>query len=253
MYDTAHLQVQGGSYDDGTRTITFDSSGVPDFAALPPSKTGRLTFSVPLKAGLSGSSLGGGTTFFVKATATFSTTNVPTGVDGTEVSALDSVITKIGSQPALAQAALYDNGAGSGPMPPTVGAETAFTIRWQLTNPGNDVRNAVVAATLPPGVTFKGNAATANGTAPAYDKTRNTVTWIVGTLPFGTGNGTARYEATFQVSIKPSSNQQGSSVKLITAATLSGVDAFTGLNVQSIQRDLTTDNVENHLNAGRVQ
>lgn len=253
MYDTAHLQVQGGSYDDGTRTITFDSSGVPDFSALPPGKTGRLTFSIPLKVGVSDGSLGGAKTFFVKATAQFSTTNVPTGVDGTEVSALDSVITKIGSQPALAQAALYDNNAGSGPMPPTVGAETTFTIRWQLTNPGNDVRNAVVTGTLPPGVTFKGGAATANGTAPAYDKTRNTVTWVVGTLPFGTGNGTARYEATFQVSIKPSSNQSGQSVKLITAATLSGVDGFTGLNVQSIQRDLTTDNVENHLNAGRVQ
>jgi uncharacterized repeat protein (TIGR01451 family) len=253
MYDTSRLISTQGSYDDSTRTLSFNSGGVSDFAAFPPGRTGKLTFSVPLKAGLSGSTLGGAKTFYVKATAQLSTTNVPTGIDGTEVSANDSVITKIGSQPSLASAALFDNGAGSGSLPPVVGSETALTIRWQLTNPGNDVRNAVVTATLPTGVTFKGGAATANGTAPTYDSNRNIVTWSVGTLPFGTGNGTARYEATFQVSIKPSANQKGSSVKLLTATALTGVDSFTGLNVQSNARDVTTDDVENHLNQGRVQ
>lgn len=197
--------------------------------------------------------MGGASSFFVKATAKLSTSNVPSGIDGNEVFALDSVITKIGSQPALAQAALYDNGAGSGPMPPVVGSETTFTMRWQLTNPGNDVRTAKVTATLPPGVSFKGASTATNGMPPVYDQTRNTVTWTVGTLAFGTGNGTPRYEATFKISIKPSSSQQNTTVKLISGSTLSGTDGFTGQTVQSKPNDLTTASVEGHLNEGTVQ
>lgn len=252
MYDTAHLQSSQGFYDDGARTLMFDSAGVPDFASLPPGRTGKLTFSIPLKPGLSGAS-GGAKNFFVKATARLSTSNVPSGLDGSEVFATDSVVTKIGSQPTLTQAILYDDGAGSGPMPPVVGSETTYTVRWQLTNPGNDVRDAKVIATLPPGVTFKDATTATNGTPPLYDRTKSTVTWSVGTLPFGTGSGMPRYEAKFQISIKPSSNQQNQSVKLITSASLSGTDSFTSQAVGSSPRDLTTDSVENHLNDGRVQ
>lgn len=253
MYDVSRLETQQGFFDDNTRTLAFDSAGVPDFGSLPPGRTGRLSFSIPLKAGLSGSSIGGASTFFVKATARLSTGNVPSGVDVNEVFALDSVITKIGSQPSLMQSALYDNGAGSGAWPPAVGQETTLTMRWQLTNPGNDIRNAKVVATLAPGVTYKAAPTATNGTPPVFDSTNNTVTWTVGTLPYGTGNGTPRYEATFKVSIKPSSSQQNSSVKLITGSTLTGTDGYTGQAVQSRPNDLTTDTVEGHLNEGRVQ
>lgn len=253
MYDVSRLQTQQGFFDDVTRILAYDSAGVPDFSALTPGRTGRLTFSIPLKAGLSGSTIGGSSSFFVKATARLSTSQVPSGIDGTEVFALDSVITKIGSQPTLTQAALYDNGAGSGPVPPIVGSETLYTLRWQLTNPGNDVRDAKVTATLPPGVTYKDAPTATNGTPPMYDRTRSTVTWVVGTLPFGTGNGTPRYEATFKISIKPSSPQQHTTIKLISGSALSGTDGFTGQAVQSKPRDLTTNDVEGHLNEGVVQ
>ena len=253
MYDIPTLQSQQGFYDDSTRTLAYDSAGVPDLGALTPGRTGRLTFSIRLKAGLSGSSIGGTSSFFVKATARLSTSNVPSGIDGNEVFALDSAITKIGSQPTLTQAVLYDNGAGSGPLPPVVGSETVYTIRWQLTNPGNDIRDAKVIATLPPGVTFKDAPTVTNGTPPVFDRTRNAVTWTVGTLPYGTGNGTPRYEATFKISIKPSSPQQNTTIKLITGSTLSGTDGFTGQAVQSKPKDLTTNDVEGHLNEGVVQ
>ncbi len=253
MYDTAKLRADDGFYDDATRTLVYDSAGIPNFSSLSPGASGKIFFSIPLKSGLSGSSLGGAKSFFVKATARLSTPNVPSGVDGAEVSALDSVITKIGSQPTLSQSVLYDDGAGTGPLPPKVGAETVFTIRWQLTNPGNDVRDSVVTATLPPGVTFKDAASATHGTPPVYNRTRNTITWSVGLLPFGTGNGTPRYEARFQISIKPASNQVGSSVSLVGAATLQGTDSFTGQAILSKLRDWSTDSIEGHPDDGRVQ
>lgn len=253
MFDTSQLDSLEGFFDDSSSTLVFDSGGVSDFAALPPNRTGRLTFSVPLKRGISGAAIGGSPSSYVKATARFSTANVPTGVDSDEIFALDSVITKIGAQPSLAQAVLYDDPFGSGPLPPTVGSETTVTVRWQLTNPGNDIRSTVVTASLPPGISFKGGAQTDHGTAPSYDATTKKVTWDVGSLPFGTGNYNPRYEATFQVSITPSSTQVGLTPKLVTGSILTGTDGFTGQAVQSAPRDLSTADIENHDNEGRVQ
>ncbi len=206
---------------------------------------------MPLKSGLSGGT--GASSVFVKATARISTTNVPAGAGAGEVSALDSLITKISTQPAFTSAILYDDGKGSGPMPPQVGQETTYTVRWQVANPGNTVRDAKVTATLPPGVTFNGMAVAVNGgSAPTFDANRNTVTWNIGTLPFGTGNGSARYEATFGISIRPGSNQVGALIPLVTRATLTGTDSFTTQPIEVTLRDADTQSVENHSQDGRV-
>ncbi len=250
MYDTANLRVDNGSFDDATNTVTFNASGVPAFAQLGPNTSGQVTFSVPLKASFTGGSSG---SFFVKATARLSTPNVPSGLDQSEVAATNAVITKISSQPALSAAVLYDNGAGSGPLPPKVGSVTTYTIRWQLNNPGNDIRNAKVTAVLPPGVTWVGVVGTVvGGTAPAFNPNSSTVTWAIGTVPFGTGSGMPRMEASFQVSIRPSSNQVGQSVPLTSQSTLSGTDSFTGQAVTAPLRTYTTDDTENHSDDGRV-
>lgn len=251
MYDLSRLQVTGGFFDESSRTVVFDSAGSPALGALPSGGSGRVTFSVPLKAGLTGG--GGSGAFFVKATARLATTNVPAGLDISEVTALDSVITRISTQPSLTQSILYDSGLGSGPLPPQVSQETTFTVRWQLTNPGNDVKNSTVTATLAPGVSWKGGSlAVMGGSAPVFDSNTSKVTWNIGTLPFGTGNGMPRYEATFQISIRPSSNQAGASPTLVNAATLDGTDGFTSQVIQVRLRDATTDSIEGHSGQGRV-
>lgn len=251
MYDTARLQVQDGSFNEATNTITFDSSGVPALAQLAPSASGIVRFSIPLKAGFTGAA--GSKSFFVKAIAQLSTPNVPTGLDISQVSATDSIITKIGTQPTLSESVLYDGGAGIGPLPLVVGQETTVTIRWQLVNPGNDLKDVKVVATLPPGVNWKNVAAVVNGgSAPTYDRNANKVTWSIGTLPFGTGTGNAKYEATFQVSVTPSSNQVGNSVGLTSETTLTGMDTFVGQVTQVKLRDYSTDDIEGHTGQGRV-
>lgn len=251
MYDLSQLRVDQGFFDQGTRTVTFDSSGVSAFSGLRPGQRGTVTFSVPVKTASSG--VGANQNLFVKATARLATSNVPSGIDGSEVFATDSLVTKISSQPSLVQALLYDNGAGSGPLPPQVGQATTVTVQWSLTNPGNDIKNAKVVATLPPGVTFKSAGTTTLGSAPAYNSATNQVTWSIGTLPFGAGNGSTRPQAQFQISFTPSSNQQGQSVLLVSGATLSGTDAFTNQAIQVKLRDYTTDSIDGHTDDGRVQ
>jgi hypothetical protein len=252
MYDFTTLQTQNGYFDGASHTVIYDSSGVPLLAQLPPGASGQVSFSIHLKPGLSGGS--GSSSFFVKASARLSTTNVPAGLNQDEVMAQDSLITKISTDPALTQAILYDDGKGTGPMPPKVGEETTFTVRWQIANPGNDVRNAKVTAILPPGVTWRDAALTSTGgSAPIFDANRNMVTWNIGTLPFGTGNGTARYEASFVIGIRPGPNQVGQVVPLINDTTLTGTDAFTSQQIEVVLRDADTGAVENHSADARVE
>ncbi len=251
MYDLSRVEVSNGYFNEAAHTVVFDASGVPDLAQLSPGRSGQVAFAVPLKPGLSGAS--GTQAFFVKATAELSTSNIPSGLSAEDAIAGGSVITRITSQPALMQSVLYDNGMGSGPLPPKVGQETSLTFRWQISNPGNEVRNTVVTATLAPGVSWKGNAvAVQGGSAPTYDAGSRTVTWNIGTLPFGVGNGTPRYEATFQISIQPSSSQVGDAANLTNASTLVGTDGFTGGEVRVPLGGLTTENIEGHDNEGRV-
>lgn len=248
MYDTSKIKVDNGTFDDGTHQVLYDSAGVPNFASLPPGASGTLTFTVPLKTAFP--SGGGTSSFFVKASATLATPNVPSGLDQGQVAAFDSLITKISTQPTLQAAVLYDNGMGSGPLPPTVGSVTTFTIQWSLINPGNDVRGAKVTALLPPGVTWVGNASGAN--TPTYNKNNSTVTWDVGTIPFGTGTGLPPMQATFQVSITPSTNQIGQGASLVSQATLTGADSFTNQPVQVGLHDYGTNNIQNHASDGHV-
>lgn len=234
MFDIEKLEARDGFLDQSTNTVRFSASGIPDFASLPPGKSGVVSFTIPLKAAF----VGGGTgSFFVKASARLSTPNVPTGVEGTEVFAQDVLTTKIGSQPALGQTVSVAGGA----VPLTVGQATMFSVAWRITNPGNELRNATVTVTLPPGVTFNG---TEFGGTTTYDPNTQTVRWNVGTVPFGTGAGMAALTTGFQISVTPSSNQQGSIIKLLNNGVLSGTDSFTGQTVQSVVRELTSSAVQ---------
>jgi hypothetical protein len=238
MFDLSTVEVDGGFFDGSTNTVVFDSSGVSGLAQL--------------HAGFVGG--GGSSNFFVKTTARLSTANIPSGLEGPEIVALDALVTKISTQPSVLQSVLYDNGAGEGPVPPQSGQETLFTVRWQITNPGNDIRDAKFTAILPPGVTWKDAAqAVVGGTAPTFDQNANRVTWNVGTVPFLTGAGMPRFEALFKVAIRPASNLVGQSVPLVTQATLTGTDGFTQQAVEVRVRDVSTSNIEGHPDEGRVQ
>ncbi|HXV26779.1 MAG TPA: hypothetical protein VD862_02045, partial [Candidatus Paceibacterota bacterium] len=238
MYDFSGVDAEDGFFDQSQDTVRFTSSGVPDLASLPPGKTGAVGFRVPLKSGFPG---GGGTqAFFVKATSRLSTPNVPTGVDGNEVFAQDVLTTRISSQPSLQQALEH----ADGPVPPEAGERTTFTATWEVTNPGNELRETTVRTTLVPGVIFQGGATSTNGASPAFDPNTGQVTWNIGVVPYGVGAGLPKYRASFQFSVTPSVNQQGQIVELLGDSVLAGTDSFTGQVLQSSVQDTNILDVE---------
>ena len=63
----------------------------------------------------------------------------------------------------------------------------------------------------------------------------------------------AKYEASFQITIKPAINQKGSSILLIRDSKLSGVDTFTKQNIIVPVRDISTNELVDRPNEGIVQ
>lgn len=253
MYDLTTVDPHGGYFDSGSNILTWNSGAIPAFDNLRPGQSGSAMFSVKLKSNLTGS---GSSSYFVHATATLATQNVPSDVSGNQISDQDDIVTKLTSQPILDQTLYYNDPAfGSlGPIPPVVGKETAYTVHWKITNPGNALSNAKITATLPTGVTWKNVISVGAGQPqPTYNSSSGQVVWNLGSVPAGAGVSGAAYELAFQVSIKPSVNQAGQTVVLVKSPSFSGVDSFTQQNFVVPGLDLDTTNTVDQVGKGTVQ
>lgn len=252
MYDLGKLDTQGGFYDSSSGTILWNAAVVPAFSALPPNKSGEIKFSVNIKDNFPPGGIG--RNFSVKAAAKLRTPNVPSGVDGNEIAVTSDLTTRISTKPTLSQIAYFNDPAfgSSGPLPPKTGEETVFTVHWQITNPGNDMNNTEVRALLPPGVTWKNIVSVGLGQSePTFNPNNSEVKWSIGVLPQGTGVLTPKYEASFQVSIKPS--VAGQKPTLVKDGRFSGTDSFTKEQIVLNASDLTADELVDRPGEGTVR
>jgi len=255
MYDISSLDTKGGYYDNSNGTILWNASSVPDFANLSPNKKGQISFRLKLKNSIP-SGATGSKNLFVRALVRLSTPNVPSSVGGDEIFAESSLVTKISTQPTLKQVVYYNDPAfgSTGPLPPEVGKETSFTVHWQITNPGNDMSGVKISGILPAGVIWKNIVSVGSGQPePIFNTNTSEVVWSLGILPQGIGVIGAKYEASFQVTIKPSINQKGSPILLIKDSKLSGVDTFTKQNIIVPASDVITDDLVDRPGEGTVQ
>ena len=255
MYDISGLDTKGGYYDGSNGTILWNAGTVSDFSNLAPNKNGQVSFRIKLKNSIpSGSS--GSKNLFVRASARLSTPNVPSSVGGDEIFSDTSLVTKISAQPTLKQLVYYNDSAfgSSGPLPPEVGKETSFTIHWQVINPGNDINGVKISGILPTGVNWKSLVSVGSGQPePIFNKNTSEVVWNLGVLPQGVGVIGPKYEASFQVTIKPAINQKGNSVALMKDSKLSGTDVFTKQNIIVPVGNISTSDLVDRPGEGQVK
>lgn len=255
MYDISGLDTKGGYYDSSNGTILWNASTVPDFSNLAPNKRGQVSFRVKLKNSIPSGSTGS-KNLFVRASVRLSTPNVPSSVGGDEIFADSNLVTKISAQPTLRQIVYYNDPAfgSSGSLPPEVGKETSFTVHWQIINPGNDMNGVKVSGVLPTGVNWKNVISVGLGQPePTFNKNTSEVIWNLGVLPQGIGITGSKYEASFQVIIKPSLNQKGGPILLVKDSKLSGTDSFTKQNIIVSVGDVSTSDLVDRPNEGQVE
>lgn len=252
MYDFSNMDTQGGFFDASSGTVLWNAGSVPDFATLLPGRSGEVKFRISLKDRFPGGAAGGN--FSVKASSRLTTPNVPSGQPGTEISVGSELVTRISTQPSFTQTMYYNDPAfgSSGPLPLQVGQETVFTVHWEVINPGNSMEQSQIKAILPPGINWLNVVSTGAGQAmPTYNPNSSEVSWNIGLLPQGAGVTSAEYEATFQVSIRPST--AGQVPLIIREAALSGIDSFTRENISVTSGALDAGQVVDRPGQGTVQ
>lgn len=215
------VPANGGFYDSLTHSIVWSGSKYKDFTVVEPGEQGTVTFSfVPASTNILSPS--------VSASISIKGNQSSSGNTPEEVSTIETKTWNISTDLRLSSRVLHSTGAiaNTGPLPPRVGQETTYTVVWDLTNTSNVASDAIVRATLPLYVSWKGVRSPTSENVLYNENTRE-VTWTPGTIAAGVGNSTPPREVSFQVGITPSSSQVNSSPTLLEKATLSARDSFT--------------------------
>lgn len=113
---------------------------------------------------------------------------------------------------------------GYGPYPLEADNITALMILWQIKDFTNDLTNVTIQTTLPGQVEWTGLSSVTSGSDIAYNAATRTVTWHTSMVPsFSNPQG-----ATFEIRIRPNSDQIGQHINLTNETRFSGRDNFTG-------------------------
>ncbi len=229
--DYESIRADSGFYRSIDHTVVFNRDTDPALGILAPGAVGVGAFSFStLPAG----SLAPAPTitFTISVSGTrVGQTNVPE-----HVSASATKTAKVSTIVALSAFALHTSGplSTSGPIPPRANQETTYTIVWNVKDEGSAVAGGSMSATLPSYVSYTGT--TTGMGSFSYDTKSRTVSWNTGDLISG-----ASAQGAFQVSITPSTSQEGSAPALTGNASFSGYDRFAGVQVTATADPVTTE------------
>jgi hypothetical protein len=152
-------------------------------------------------------------------------------------------VTKIGSKLEIVQQGyFYDEVFGNtGPLPPTVGQTTTYTIIWRVKNYYSDVKDVKARALLPKNILLTGKIFPEEETSKfAYDSQSREIVWSVGDLEKGKGISEPGASIAFQISFIPDSSQKGQTPDLISEAKIEAEDAWTETTISATSSALNT-------------
>ncbi|HYC79671.1 MAG TPA: hypothetical protein VEC17_01440 [Candidatus Binatia bacterium] len=202
-------------------TITWKSATVPNLSLLSPNQTGELTFTVPVKSGI---------TTNIKNQTITSTTSILSDQNSSPVKGTPLQL-KLASELGMIISGSYVSGA----MPMQVGQSTTFDINILLTNLGNDISDTAVIASMPLPVGSWGDVIQpdAEKTNVTFDRNASKIRWRIGDLPAFVGKFSPARTMTFRLNVTPSEGDRGRSMTLLRDIQASGVDTFTSKEIAS--------------------
>jgi len=241
VLDYSSLTKKGGSYDEGTKTITWKSPDYKELKILEPGQSGQIKFSVKIKSiiPMSGAN---DKNYVISSVSKIDSPDVPTPIHMNKVISGNKMDIKLNSKLILDVAGYY-NDAGvpnSGPIPPKVNQETTYTIHWKATNISNDINAAKIESTLPTGAVFTGKVYPEDGKIE-YNERANSIVWNIGNILPGAGIISPVKEISFQVKIKPSVDQAGKEVEILKESKITAKDSFTGQDLTNVAAGKTTN------------
>ncbi len=225
----------GGFYQSGNGTITWDKNSNSSFATLNPGDNENVSFSfATIKPAVNAKN--------PEVDVTITVTGTHTSATGGTATVTSAVTKKVLINANLLFGAKTLRGGpftNTGPIPPRANSPTTYTVDWALSNTWNDVSGGKVSATLPPYVDWVGSVSP-NTENITYDAGSRTVTWTPDAVSAGSGFVYPPKEVFFQLKLNTSLSQVGSAPNLTLQGTVSGSDTFSSQTLSFVAPGLTT-------------
>jgi hypothetical protein len=231
ILDFSKINVDKGSYDGKTNTITWKSSDVPSLAVIDSQKQGTLQFSIPVKTIIPiENNLD--KNFTVTSVAKIDSPDIPISNNANKVIGSNKLELRLASKVIFDTKGYYKNTKikNSGPLPIKVGSETTFSMHWSVINVSNNLSDVRVVSSLPSGVRWTGKIYPENEKI-SYNERTNQVIWEIGNIGAGTGILSSPRAIEFQVGVTPQINQVDQSLALLNQALFTAKDIFVNKNI----------------------
>lgn len=229
-----------GEFNSVNNTIIWDSRTDNNLSLVNSGESGSVSFNFVPKAPILISS----PNKEVLVTVSIKGTPVDSVSEVKEISAVDSKTYKLGTNVTLDQSVLYQGGPikNSGPVQPTIGQSTTYSVLWVLSNTESLVSGAQVKATLNRNFEWAG-ATSPSGETVSYNPTSREIIWNVGDLKKNPAPNIRR-QVYFQVKINPRQAQLGEVPTVLDKTVFNGQDAVNGSQINQAKSALKLQNVE---------
>lgn len=211
-----------GYYDSKNKSITWKASDIPALKLLEPHDSGEVHFTIPVTENFPIDDTTD-TNFVIETQISIDSEDIPSPIRNNKTILTNSHLVKVGAQIPLTITGQYKSGV----LPPQVGKKTTYTFTIEAGSHNNDLKDAVVSAVLPTGVTWEGNVSGDKEDNFVFNERSNSFTWNIGGITHGEGLLLPAKKVSFDVSIIPSIEQTGSSPVLIKDINLKAIDLFT--------------------------
>ncbi len=229
-FNPVSLELSSGFYDPVEKKIFWSAATVPELAVLQPQQEGTVNYSFSVFDTDTLADTAEAKNHVLVTTATVDSPDLPAPAGQPRRVISDRAVISVRTNLILQAAALYDDGRlgliSSGPLPPQVGEETTYTVRWRIGSTLNDVGDVRLTAVLPDGVSYTGQMYKTAGQFEFNERT-GTLKWTVPYMEGLTGKAVPYQELHMQVAITPGENKRGESVPLLNKTNLTAVDQFT--------------------------
>lgn len=228
--DPAKLQLQGGAYNPTTKTITWTSATVPALAVINPNQGGEISFDLAvLSTAQFPTPSGGGVNNAIIAVASIDSPDIVTPLGQERRVVSDRTVLSVATDLTLEATAFYDDGrlgiTSTGPLPPKVGEQTTYTVRFRLGSTLNDAGDVRLVAVLPDGVAYTGKTYKTTGEVSYNDRTGEVI-WHIPLIKGLTGRTAPAEDLHVQVAITPGENKRGEDIELVKSVKAEATDEF---------------------------
>jgi Domain of unknown function DUF11 len=214
-----NLNISSGYYESSSKTIRFDSSGMPTLATVLPGESREFRFTVSGDANQKTGSFDISTKVFARRV----------GEANASEELVGSVIAsaKYSSDITLRSQVGHNSGpfSDTGPIPPKAEQATTYTVTFRAEGGVNDVTNATLTTTFPQHITWLDK--TAGDGSVEFNSVSKQLRWNIGSIEAG-----GSQELQVQVSLLPSVTQVGKTATIVGVQEMSATDRFTNATLK---------------------